>query len=79
MRWTECIGSIQLVLECTLPLDFDWVYPLQMVFNYVPNIPHPMTIVASSHSSKHASGSMNIGQCRTTMMHEESEMVISQP
>ena len=28
MRWTECMGSIQLVLKCTLPLDLDWVYPL---------------------------------------------------
>ena len=28
MRWTECIGSIRLVLECTLPLHIDWVYPL---------------------------------------------------
>ena len=27
MRWTECIGSIRLVLECTLPLHADWVTP----------------------------------------------------
>ena len=49
-----------------------------MVFNYVPNFPHPMTIIASSHSSKHTSGNMNIDQCRTTMMHKESEMILFQ-